>query len=78
MLGSGALGPHPIPLPEGEATKGDWQGWRLSHPLYFKRPGGDARVVVKVCARGMRGARLLFVESSPRLFGERAKVVEGV
>ena len=36
--------------------------------LDFKRPGGDARRVVKVCSRRMRGARFLYLESSPRLW----------
>ena len=36
--------------------------------LDFKRPGGDARRAVKVCSRRMRGARFLYLESSPRLW----------
>ncbi len=36
--------------------------------LDFKRPGGGARRVVKVCSRRMRGARFLYLESSPRLW----------
>ena len=39
----------------------------LSLLLDFKRPGGGARRVVKVCSRRMRGARFLYLESSPRL-----------
>ena len=42
--------------------------WGLSLLLDFKRPGGDARRAVKVCSRRMRGARFLYLESSPRLW----------
>ena len=51
-------------------------GQGLSPLVHFKRPVGDARGVVKVCARRKRGARVRYVSKHRRVFGKRAIVGE--